>query len=64
MNEANKSKSDVTSERSERVTYSLTSELHEKLLTATNEIISLASSKKCSNAISTFEKRTTTNSIP
>ena len=56
MNEANKSKSDVTSERSERVTHSLTSELHEKLLTATNEIISLASSKKCSNAISTFEK--------
>ena len=41
---------------SQRVTHSLTSELHEKLLTATNEIISLASSKKCSNAISTFEQ--------
>ena len=36
---------------SQRVTHSLTSELHEKLLKATNEIISLASSKKCSNAI-------------
>ena len=41
---------------SQRVTHSLTSELHEKLLTATNEIISLASSKKCSNAISRFEQ--------
>ena len=35
---------------------SLTSKLHEKLLTATNEIISLVSSKKCSNAISTFDE--------
>ena len=41
---------------SQRVTHSLTSELHEKFLTATNEIILLASSKSCSNAISTFDQ--------
>ena len=41
---------------SQRVTHSLTSELHEKLLKVTNEIILLASSKKCSNAISTFDQ--------
>ena len=32
------------------------SELHEKLLKATNEIILLALSKKCSNAISAFNQ--------
>ena len=41
---------------SQRVTHSLMSELHEKLLTATNEIILLALSKSCSNAISTFDQ--------
>ena len=55
MNEANKSKSDSLFDEwaSWEAPYG---ELHEKLLTATNEIILLASSKKCSNAISTFDQ--------